>query len=200
MSQVELPGAYTVFASGALLGQRQDVANSPVVRFGTLQEVAVDFGADVRDLYDAEARHPRMHAPAKSKVEIKAKQASVRARLFNDLYYGGTLSGTSISLNNYQQRLGVGPSFTLMVANAVDYWRQLVIVFPLCRSSKLSFPFRIDDYAIEEFDVTVSADKAGNVAQLSFYYASQTGPDLLATAFDLSIPEWSGYNEIMGIW
>lgn len=181
-----------VFAVGALLGPRQDQPGE-AVRFGIVQNVSVDFATDVKDLI-GQNRHPTMHAQAKTKVDIKAGFASISARLFNELFFGASLASTTITIGN--MRMGEGPLFALMLANSA-FGTEGLWLFPACRSSKLSLPLRQDDYTLPALDISAAADGSGSIATASFIPVIDA--DLSAGMFDLSVPEWSGFNDIMGI-
>jgi len=93
------------FAAGTLVGWRVDVLpNLAPVRFGIIQDVQLDFGADLKELY-GQSRYAIALGAGKTKVEIKAKFAGIRGRLFNDLYFGATSTTAQILLvdNEAQQ-------------------------------------------------------------------------------------------------
>jgi len=93
------------FAAGTLVGWRVDVLpNLAPVRFGIIQDVQLDFGADLKELY-GQNRYAIALGAGKTKIEIKAKFAGIRGRLFNDLYFGTTSTAAQILLadNEAQQ-------------------------------------------------------------------------------------------------
>ncbi len=77
------------FGSGTLWGIRTDIADSTPIRFGTLQEVQVDFQGEVKELY-GQQQFPVDVARGKHKIMGKAKMAEINALTFNDLYFGQT--------------------------------------------------------------------------------------------------------------
>jgi hypothetical protein len=75
------------FGSGILWGYRTDVSGATPVRFGTLQDVSVDFSGDLKELF-GQYKFPVDVAQGKNKIECKAKLARISAVQFNNLYFG----------------------------------------------------------------------------------------------------------------
>lgn len=67
------------------------IANPTPVRLGTLQDVNVDLGADIKALYGS-GRYPVAVGAGKSKTDIKAKYADINAAVLGSLFYGKTAS------------------------------------------------------------------------------------------------------------
>jgi hypothetical protein len=79
------------FGGGSLWGTRTDIAQAQPVKFGALQDVQLDFSGDLKPLY-GQGQYALALARGKAKVEFKAKFAQVSGLIFNNLYFGGTLS------------------------------------------------------------------------------------------------------------
>jgi hypothetical protein len=75
------------FAAGVMIGTSLTASPPTPRRFGILQDATLDFSADVKELY-GQNRYAIALAPGKTKVSIKAKFASIRGSMFNDLYFG----------------------------------------------------------------------------------------------------------------
>lgn len=81
------------FGSGILWGtpltdaNGAAVANPTPVPFGALQDVSVDFQADIKTLFGSNA-YPLLAARGKSKITGKAKAAQVNGALLNSVYFG----------------------------------------------------------------------------------------------------------------
>jgi hypothetical protein len=75
------------FAAGVMTGTSLTASPPTPRRFGILQDATLDFSADVKELY-GQNRYAIALAPGKTKVSIKAKFASIRGSMFNDLYFG----------------------------------------------------------------------------------------------------------------
>lgn len=81
------------FGAGFMTGTRTDLA--PLIatprRFGTLQDITIEFSGDVKELYGS-YQYPVDAARGKTKITGKAKVATLQAATFNDLFFGQTLS------------------------------------------------------------------------------------------------------------
>lgn len=106
------------FGSGVLTGIRTDIFDLTPVRFGALQNVDVMFEGEVKELFSFN-QFPIDTARGKTKIQGKAKVAEIKARMYNDLFFGQTLS-TTTSLRyafNESTNLGTGAA-SYTVANA----------------------------------------------------------------------------------
>lgn len=63
------------------------VANPTPVQFGALQDVSVDFSADIKQLFGSNA-YPLVAARGKSKISGKAKAAQINGATLNSIYFG----------------------------------------------------------------------------------------------------------------
>jgi hypothetical protein len=97
------------FGSGILTGLRTDVAGTRTpVRFGALQDVSVEFTGDIKELW-ATNQMPIDAARGKVKITGKAKVAEVKAVMFNELYFGNTLTTGQLKYAyNESTTLGTG--------------------------------------------------------------------------------------------
>jgi len=65
------------------------IANPTPVRLGTLQDVNVDLGTDIKSLYGS-GRFPVAVGAGKAKTDISAKYADINAAVLGSLFYGKT--------------------------------------------------------------------------------------------------------------
>ena len=79
--------AFATFGSGVLVGARTDIAGATPRQFATLQDVAVDFKGEIKQLY-GQYQFPEAVARGKTSVSVKAKYGRVSGALFNDLFFG----------------------------------------------------------------------------------------------------------------
>lgn len=82
------------FGSGILTGVRNDsAATLPATpeRFGALQDVAIEFNGDVKELFSTQ-QFPIDTARGKVKVSGKAKVAEIKGKMYNELFFGQTLA------------------------------------------------------------------------------------------------------------
>ena len=93
------------FAAGTLVGWRVDVLpNLAPVRFGIIQDVQLDFGADLKGC-TAQNRYAIALGAGKRRSRLRPSLPGIRGRLFNDLYFGATSTTAQILLadNEAQQ-------------------------------------------------------------------------------------------------
>lgn len=79
-------------------------------------------------------------------------------------YTYSTTSGILIPIS--QIKMGVGPSFQVVLSQAFD-GRSQVYTFNNCMASKFSLPTKQDDFEINELDIMVAADVSGNIGTIS---------------------------------
>jgi hypothetical protein len=106
------------FGSGVLTGTRTDLVGIQTpVRFGALQNVDVEFSGETKELF-ATNQYPIDTARGKVKVAGKAKVAEIKARMYNDLFFGQTVAAGSLRYSwNESTTLGTGAA-SYTVANA----------------------------------------------------------------------------------
>lgn len=75
-----------LFGSGVLFGRNTTAASTPV-RFGGLQDVAIDLSFTTKELY-GQYQFPLAIGRGTGKVTGKAKYAQFNAQAFNDLFFG----------------------------------------------------------------------------------------------------------------
>jgi hypothetical protein len=80
------------FGSGVMTGVRTDVSGTVTPsQFGTLQEGSIEFGASSKALF-GQFQFPVAIARGTGNIKGKAKLGAINARLFNDLFFQGTLA------------------------------------------------------------------------------------------------------------
>lgn len=241
------------FGSGILTGLRNDANVSGTQtprRFGTLQDVQIDFSGDIKELFGS-YQYPVDVARGKTKIQGKAKFATIQASAYNDLYFGQTLTtgqlkfafnevavvpstpyqytvansgdnpytdqgvfyqstgiqltavasgpttgqyafntstgvytfaagdsgvtmlvnylytvstGFNIALNNLL--MGTTPQFQATLMQQFEA-NQIVLVLFKCVASKLSYPTKLDDYVLVDFEFQAFANAAGSVGSLN---------------------------------
>lgn len=83
-------------------------------------------------------------------------------------YYYTRSTGSRIAITN--KLSGETPTFKAILTNAKTTQgtaHSADLVLNACTSNRLSLPFKMDDYMIEEFEFSAFADAAGNVGTLS---------------------------------
>lgn len=109
------------FGSGLLTGIRNDAnagASPTPRRFGALQDVAIEFTGDIKELF-ATQQFPIDVARGKTKITGKAKVAEIKGAEYNDIFFGQTLATGSIKYA-YNESVAPGASagFSYTIANS----------------------------------------------------------------------------------
>ena len=98
-----------IFAAGRLWGiptvdyQGNAITVPTPVQFGTLQDISIDFGFDIKKLYGTK-QFPDDIARGKGTITGKASTGKVNGALLNSLFFGQTL--TAGQLNDYTDLTG----------------------------------------------------------------------------------------------
>lgn len=106
------------FGSGILTGLRNDNTgtNTPL-RFGALQDCAIEWAGDTKELFSTQ-QFPIDTARGKTKITGKAKVAQIKGLMYNELFFGQTLSGGQLKYAyNEAATLGTGAA-SYTVANS----------------------------------------------------------------------------------
>ena len=108
------------FGAGFLTGLRTDLTGVQTPRnFGTLQDVAIEFTGDVKELF-GQYQYPVDSARGKTKITGKAKFATIQGRMYNDIFFGQTLgSGQTKFIRPPGEQLTLGAS-VLATTNATS--------------------------------------------------------------------------------
>lgn len=104
------------FGSGLLVGKVTGGNNLPANQtgriFGILQDISIDFDFDLKPLY-GQYQMPVGMGRGKMKIPGKAKIADIRARMYNDLFWGQTVS-TGQLLTNFDFPSVVAATVTIV--------------------------------------------------------------------------------------
>src|SRR5579864_5008732 len=79
------------FGAGFLTGLRTDISNATPRQFGTPQDVAIEFTGDIKELF-GQYQYPVDTARGKTKITGKAKFATIQGRMYNDLFFGQSIT------------------------------------------------------------------------------------------------------------
>lgn len=90
--------------------------------------------------------------------------ADAGTAVFINYIYTDSTQGQTLSISN--ELMGVAPTFQLVLTEVFD-GKTFVLVLYSCTSSKLSFPFKQDDFGISELDFQAQANDAGQVGYIS---------------------------------
>jgi hypothetical protein len=111
------------FGSGVLFGKPiagNQPTNPTPFRFGVLQEVMVDFKADLKKLF-GQGQFPVATARGKVNVEIKGKLAVFDPAMLNQLYFAQTSAAGISQIADQESHTVPSTPFTVTVTNAATY-------------------------------------------------------------------------------
>ena len=109
------------FGSGTLWGVRTDISNSTTIKFGTLNDVSLEFSATSKQLF-GQYQFPVAVARGTSKISGKAKFAQLQGRTFSDLFFGQPLqSGMIYTSNSEVSAIPDAAPYSATVVNAANF-------------------------------------------------------------------------------
>lgn len=112
-----------VFATGDLFAT--PVGGGAPFKFGALQDVSVDFSADVKQLF-GQYQFPLDVARGKTKIEGKAATGNVNASAFNTFYFNQTVTaGQTLRAINESHAVPTGATFAATHTGANIFYQDL---------------------------------------------------------------------------
>jgi hypothetical protein len=96
------------FGSGLIVATGL-TANATPIQLGTLQDISLDISRTLKELY-GQGQFPVAVGAAQQKITGKAKFAQVNGRLYNDLFFGGTMAAGQVQ--SVYQEAGTIPATT----------------------------------------------------------------------------------------
>jgi hypothetical protein len=166
------------FAAGVMIGTSLTASPPTPRRFGILQDATLDFSADVKELY-GQNRYAIALAPGKTKVSIKAKFASIRGAMFNDLYFGAaSVPATQTLFADSEAGVVPGASvYTVTVSNSATWLTDQGVYYALT-----GVPFKrvtsgptSGQYSVAAGIYTFAVADASVAVYISYTYSSVSG-------------------------
>jgi hypothetical protein len=100
---------------------KSTVANATPQSFGTLQDVSIDISASNKELF-GQLDFAVATGSGNKKITGKAKSASIQARLFNDVFFGGTVAGGETLVANREVEVAIPTTpFQITVAQSATF-------------------------------------------------------------------------------
>lgn len=171
------------FGVGQLIAQ--PVGGGSPVPFGALEDVSVDFSADLKELNGAYT-YALGVAKGKSKVSIKATYAELDINAFNAYFFGGTVSSTNV----LQTALGEAHSvpavstYTVTVTNSATFLQDQGVFYAATgkyMTQVASGPVQ-GQYSVASGVYTFAAADASAAVVISYTYTvASTGHDIIVT-------------------
>lgn len=167
----------SLFGCGYLFGVPTG-GGSPIM-FAALQDVSVEFSQDVKSLYGSQ-KFPIEIAGGKAKIECKASVGRIDPVLFNTIYWGGTLSTSTLTLGSMDE-IGTVPgsvAYTVTVANAAQFRTNLGVFDPVTGMFMTMIPSgtpTTGQYTVSAGVYTFAAADANKVLRFYYTYGATTG-------------------------
>lgn len=119
------------FGSGNMFGIPSGSNPTPGI-FGVLQEVDLEFSSTLKELF-GQNQYPVAVARAAQKITGKANTAQINARMFNSLFFGGTLAGGTSGILQANSEAGTIPApsgpYTVTVTNSANFLQDGGVVY-----------------------------------------------------------------------
>jgi len=168
------------FGAGALWGISTATTNPTPVRFGVLQNAALDFSASTKSLFGSN-QLPVSVARGAVTISGKAAFAQLTGRLVNDLFFGSTMaSGQILVSDSESQTIPASSPYTVTSTNSSTWTVDLGVVYaatniPLVRVA--SSP-ATGQYTVAAGIYTFAVGDEGSPVKISYQYTA-TGGDTL---------------------
>jgi hypothetical protein len=172
------------FGGGTLYGLRTDISGAQPVKFGALQDVQLDFSGDLKELY-GQGQFALAIARGKTKIELKAKFAQINGLIFNQLYFGQTLStGQALVAESELGSIPSSSTYTVTAANSTAWTRDLGVFYA---ATGLPLAPVADAPAVGQYSVaagvyTFAAADKGLAVLLNYEYAATASGSSIALA------------------
>lgn len=170
------------FGSGSLWGIPSG-ANQTPSRFGVLQNAAVDFKASAKPLF-GQNQLPVTVARGTMAISGKAEIARFTARLYNDIFFGTTMSTPTVAktvvIDNESGTVPGTSTYTVTVTNSSTWVLDLGVVYaatglPLTRGATAT---GIGVYSVAAGVYTFASADANAAVKISYTYTASSGATL----------------------
>lgn len=106
------------------------VGGGAPVRWAALQDVSVDFSADVKMLH-GQYQFPLDTARGKTKIEWKAGSGNVDVEMYNSIYFGQTVASNNELVQIFNEAASVPGSvaYTITAANGATFYMDLGVFY-----------------------------------------------------------------------
>lgn len=165
------------FGAGKMFGIDTTGTVPIVTRFGTLQEVSVDFAGDIKQLF-GQNKYADAVAQGQVKVTGKAKWGKITAQAYNTLFFNGDLAtGMTCVADDEPGVIPSATAYTIQVKNNTTYAMDLGVIYedtgiPLTRVETVT---AAGQYSVTAGTYTFHADDAGKGVYTSYGYTSTSG-------------------------
>lgn len=173
-----------IFGSGQLF--YVPAAGGTPLRFGTLQDVSVEFQGDIKELH-GQFGFPVAAARGKEKVAIKAGNGDMDVDLYNATFFGEVSGATGISTGSYAQAIDEAGSvpamsaYAITVAHNMTWYRDLGVVDTVTgeQLKQVASGPATGEYTVASGVYTFNAAQASLAVKINYIYTVSTGRTLV---------------------
>lgn len=196
-----------LFGTGVLYGTpTQDAFGNQIalptpIKFGTLQDVAMDVSFDTKMLYGNQ-QFAQAIGRGKGKISCKAKFANMNGQILNSLFFGQTLVANTIGVQN--DTLGIAIPATPFTITAATTTTTTSIAIPSAGtwSADLGVIYAATGYPMQKVAVTPTVGQYTVAAGVYVFAAADVGQTVFInyeySATSTSNHQSTIYNLLMG--
>ena len=159
------------FGSGVLIATPSS-ANATPVQFGALQDVSLDFSFSSKQLF-GQYQFPIAFARGEGKIAGKAKFANIDGPLYNNCFFGQTLTaGQKLWAYNEAGAVASSSPYTYTAVNAANFDEDLGVVYAASglTLTKVASSPSTGQYSVAAGVYTFSSGDAGKALLASYSY------------------------------
>jgi len=161
----------SVFGAGYLWGT---VPGGTPRLFAALQNVSVDFSRDMKPMHGQSA-YALEHGPGKAKIECKADIGRFDPNVFNDIYFGGSVTTGFTSASNLEQWAIPTTPYQVTVANSATWATDLGVYNRTTGKFMTKVPSgtpTTGQYKVAAGVYTFAAADTGQLVSISYTYTT----------------------------
>ena len=163
------------FGAGSLWGvSTADGVQTPI-KFGTVQEVAIETSFNKKELYGSH-QFPVAIARGTGKVSCKAKFAQIDGDAYNSLFFGANMvTGQLLVANDESKSIPAATPFTITTTNSVNFSEDLgVTLADGTQLTKVASSPSVGQYSVSAGVYTFNTGDASKAVLISYTYTNST--------------------------
>lgn len=173
----------SIFGTGSMWATPAGATPTPTV-FGAVQDVGLDFSFDLKQLWGSN-QFPIEQARGKGKIDIKASVGRVDGNLFNNIFFGQTVTPNTetIAAKNEAHTVPGSPAYTVTVTNSATFTKDLGVYNTTTKlwMVRVASVSATNQYSVSAGVYTFYSANASAAVQISYEYtAATTGAATLA--------------------
>lgn len=185
------------FGAGNMYGILPGTPPTPM-RFGTLQEVTIDFSANIKELF-GQNKFSDVVAQGQTKVTGKAKFGRINAKTYNNLFFNQAMStGMTLVAQDEMVTIPAADPYSAIVANGATFQQDLGVIYAVTGQSLICVAAApaTGQYSVNPATgaYTFAAADTGQKVYISYTYTSDTTGSTITLNNQLigQAPTWQG--------